>query len=100
MLGRLCLAGALPLLLIASPVLSPVLAATNAQKMETCKFGADNDKLAGAKRDAFIKRCMAGGNYEPAARKDAMKKGGAKKPAAAAQPPADPASDEAPAEEN
>jgi hypothetical protein len=98
MLGRLCLVGALPLLLIASPVLSPVLAATNAQKMETCKFGADNDKLAGAKRDAFIKRCMAGGNYEPAARKDAMKKGGAKKPTAAAQPAAEPASDEPPAD--
>ena len=96
MLGRLCLAGALPLLLLASPV----SAATNAQKMETCKFGADNDKLAGPKRDAFIKRCMAGGNYEPAARKDAMKKGGAKKPAASAQPAEAPAADEAPADEN
>jgi hypothetical protein len=96
MLGRLCLAGALPFLLLASPV----SAATNAQKMETCKFGADNDKLAGAKRDAFIKRCMAGGNYEPAARKDAMKKGGAKKPAASAQPAEAPAADETPADEN
>jgi hypothetical protein len=94
MLGRLCLAGALPLLLIASPV----SAATNAQRMETCKFGADNDKLAGPKRDAFIKRCMAGGNYEPAARKDAMKKGPAKKPTAAAKPAAEPASDEPPAD--
>jgi hypothetical protein len=96
MLGRLCLAGALPLLLIASPV----SAATNTQKMETCKFGADNDKLTGAKRNAFIKRCMAGGNYEPAARKDAMKKGGAKKPAAAAQPQDAPASEEAPGDQN
>jgi hypothetical protein len=94
MLGRLCLVGALPLLVLSSPV----LAATNAEKMETCKFGADNDKLAGAKRDAFIKRCMAGGNYEPAARKDAMKKTGAKKPAAAAKPA--PASDDAPSDDN
>ena len=60
----------LPLLLLAQPV----SAATNEQKMETCKFGADNDKLEGKKREAFIKRCMANANYEPAARKDAMKK--------------------------
>ena len=70
MLGRICLVGALPLLLLATPV----AAATTAEKMETCKFGADNDKLTGAKRDAFIKRCMAGGNYEPAARKEHLKK--------------------------
>jgi hypothetical protein len=99
MLGRLCLVGTLPLLLLAGPVLSPVLAATNAAKMETCKFGADNDKLAGAKRDAFIKRCMAGGNYEPAARKEALKKTSAKKPTAAAKPAAAPEpADEEPAE--
>ena len=83
MLGRICLVGALPLLLLATPV----SAATNTEKMETCKFGADNDKLAGAKRDAFIKRCMGTANYEPAARKAA-----AKKPAAA--PAAEPAEEE------
>ncbi len=65
-----------PLLLLASPA----SALTKEQKFETCKFGADNDKLAGAKRNAFIKRCMAKGNYEPAARKDAMKKTGTKTP--------------------
>ncbi len=81
MLARFCLIGALPLLLLTSPV----SAATNAQKMETCKFGADNDKLTGAKRDAFIKRCMAKGNYEPQARKDALKKKPA--PQSAAPPP-------------
>jgi hypothetical protein len=86
MLGRFCLIGALPLLLIASPA----SAATNAEKMETCKFGADNDSLTGAKRDAFIKRCMAKGNYEPAARKDAMKKPGTKKPASKTTPAAAP----------
>jgi len=29
------------------------------QKMATCKFGADDQKLQGAARDAFIKKCMA-----------------------------------------
>jgi hypothetical protein len=51
--------------------------------METCKVGAESQNLTGAKRDAFVKRCMAAGNYEPAARKDALKK----KPAAAAPKP-------------
>jgi hypothetical protein len=66
----LAITALLPLLVVATPT----LAATKAQKMETCKFGADNDKLEGAKRDAFIKKCMASGNYEPAARREAMKK--------------------------
>jgi len=65
----------LPLLLIAAPA----SAATKAQKMETCKVGADADNLEGKARDAFMKKCMGAGNYEPAARRDAMKKG--KKPA-------------------
>src|SRR5690242_21651458 len=82
----------LPVLVVATPA----LAATKAQKMETCKFGADSDNLQGAKRDAFMKKCMGSGNYEPAARKDAMKKAAAdkkmKKPAAkpAAAPAAQP----------
>ena len=33
---------------------SPASAVTNEQKMETCKFGADDQKLEGAKRKAFI----------------------------------------------
>jgi hypothetical protein len=41
--------------------------------METCKVGAESQQLQGTKRDAFIKKCMAGGNYEPAARKNAAK---------------------------
>jgi hypothetical protein len=32
------------------------------QKMATCKFGADDQKLQGAARDAFIKKCMANRN--------------------------------------
>jgi hypothetical protein len=46
---------------------------TAKQKMETCKIGADAEMLKGAKRNAFIKRCMAKGDYEPAARKSAQK---------------------------
>jgi hypothetical protein len=76
----------MPLMLLAQPA----AAATAAQKMETCKYGAEHDNLTGAKRDAFIKKCMTNATYEPAARKDALKKkpAGAAKPAAAA--PAEP----------
>jgi hypothetical protein len=38
---------------------TPASAITAAEKMETCKFGADADKLAGAKRKRFLSRCMA-----------------------------------------
>jgi hypothetical protein len=64
----------LPLLLLATPA----SAATKEQKMETCKFGADDAKLEGAKRNAYMSKCMSNANYEAAARKDAMKKTGAK----------------------
>ena len=78
---------AITTLLSALALATPALAATKEQKMETCKVGAESDNLTGAKRDAFMKKCMAAGNYEPAARKDAMKKAAAdkkktKKPAA------------------
>jgi hypothetical protein len=55
MLRCLSLIGLLPVLLLASPA----SALTTAQKMETCKFGADDQKLDGAKRKAFIDKCMA-----------------------------------------
>jgi hypothetical protein len=86
----LALTALIPLLALATPA----LAATKEQKMETCKVGADSDNLTGAKRDAFMKKCMGSGNYEPAARKEAMKKAAAEKkmkkkpaPKAAAVPP-------------
>jgi hypothetical protein len=69
---------ALPLLLFASPA----SAVTSNEKMDTCKVGAQAQNLEGAKAQAFIKKCMAKGNYEPAARRDAKKKGAAKKPTA------------------
>jgi hypothetical protein len=69
---------ALPLFLL----VSPASAVTSNEKMDTCKVGAEAQNLEGAKAQAFIKKCMAKGNYEPAARRDAKKKGAAKKPAA------------------
>lgn len=83
----LAITALLPVLVVATPS----LAATKAQKMETCKFGADSENLQGAKRDAFMKKCMAGGNYEPAARKDAMKKAASGKKKMTAKPAAAPA---------
>ena len=90
MLRKIALTALIPLLALATPA----LAATKEQKMETCKVGAESDNLTGAKRDAFIKKCMGSGNYEPAARKEAMKKAAAEKkmkkkpaPKAAAVPP-------------
>ncbi len=64
-----------PLLLCA---VVPASAATQEQKKETCTFGADDAKLEGAKRNAYLTKCMSNANYEAAARKDAMKKTGAK----------------------
>jgi hypothetical protein len=60
----------LPLLLLATPA----SAVSYKEKMETCKIGAASQKLTGAKRNVFIKRCMAKGDYEPAARRAEMKK--------------------------
>jgi hypothetical protein len=46
--------------LAASFVFSPsAFAATAEQKMETCKFGADDKKLAGAARKNFMAKCMS-----------------------------------------
>ena len=54
-LGILVMALALPLLLVATPA----TALTSKEKMETCKIGAQAQKLTGAKRNAFIRKCMA-----------------------------------------
>ena len=34
-------------------------AVTSKEKTETCKFGADDQKLQGAKRKSFMAKCMA-----------------------------------------
>jgi hypothetical protein len=66
----------IPLAVLAALALAaPAHAVTSKEKMETCKFGADDQKLAGAARKSFMSKCMA--NEAPAKR-------AAKKPAAAA----------------
>ena len=55
MLRPIAIIALLPLLLVATPA----AAITKAQKMETCKFGADDQNLEGAKRQAFLAKCMA-----------------------------------------
>ena len=52
---RLMTAAALAAYVLATPA----VAATNEQKMETCKFGADDQKLEGAKRKAYMAKCMS-----------------------------------------
>jgi hypothetical protein len=52
---KLIAIAALPLLLLATPA----FAATAKQKAETCKFGADSQQLTGAKRKAFMAKCMS-----------------------------------------
>lgn len=48
--------------LIAIAPTGPCFAVSAKEKMETCKFGADDQKLQGAARDAFMKKCMANRN--------------------------------------
>jgi hypothetical protein len=38
---------------------APSFAAGSKDKMATCKFGADDQKLQGAARSAFMKKCMS-----------------------------------------
>jgi len=41
---------------------APSLAVTAKQKFETCKFGADDQKLEGAARKIFMAKCMSNKN--------------------------------------
>jgi hypothetical protein len=70
-------------MLLAVPVAilptAPSLAASAKDKMATCKFGADDQKLAGAARNTFMKKCMS--NH------DDPRGPGSGTPAAAAVPP-------------
>jgi hypothetical protein len=80
MLRTLSLICLLPVLL----AVTPASALTKAQKAETCKFGADDQKLTGAKRKVFLAKCMSNRDDKrgPAAKPTA-------KPAAAAPPAAE-----------
>ena len=55
MMVRLLAAGIAATLLAGSPA----LAITAKQKMETCTFGADDQKLTGAARKSFLSKCMS-----------------------------------------
>jgi hypothetical protein len=55
---------------------APARAVTAKEKMETCKFGADDQKLSGAEQKAFIKKCMAAGD-SPAPKSKKKKSTGA-----------------------
>jgi hypothetical protein len=56
MTARLTIAAALAAALLH---VSPTWAATPQEKLETCNFGADEKKLTGAARKAYIARCTA-----------------------------------------
>ena len=49
-------------LLAAALPCSPSFAVTAEQKMATCKFGADDQKLVGAARQSFMAKCMSNKN--------------------------------------
>ncbi len=63
---------------------APSLAVTAKEKMATCKFGADDQKLEGAARAKFMKNCMANRN-DP--RGPASGAAGGPPPAAGGVPP-------------
>ncbi len=65
MLRPMAILSLLPILLLAAPA----SALTPKEKAETCKIGADAQKLAGAKRKTFISHCMAQGDAKPTAAK-------------------------------
>jgi hypothetical protein len=48
-------------LIVALPS-APSFAVTAKEKLATCKFGAEDQKLAGAARAKFMKNCMANKN--------------------------------------
>jgi len=57
-MGRIICAAGLAAVMLLAPQAS-ALAATSKQKAETCKFGADDQKLTGAARKAFMAKCMS-----------------------------------------
>jgi len=51
-----------PGLLAAFVFSAPAHAVSAKEKMETCKFGAQDQKLAGKEEKAFMQKCMAAGD--------------------------------------
>lgn len=66
--------------LIAALPSVPAFAVTAKEKMATCKFGVDDQRLVGAARTKFMKNCMANKN-------DPRGRGGAVGAAGAVPPP-------------
>jgi hypothetical protein len=58
---------------------APSFAVSAKDKMATCKFGADDQKLAGKARAAFMKKCMSNKD-EPRGAAPGMPAGGAPPP--------------------
>lgn len=54
--------GLLAAVMLALMPSAPSFAVSQKDKMATCKFGADDKKLAGAERSAFMKKCMSNQN--------------------------------------
>ena len=57
-----------PALLATLLLNAPALAISSQEKMKTCEFGADDQKLTGAARKSFMSKCMASDD-KPAAKK-------------------------------
>jgi hypothetical protein len=53
---------------------TPVFAVTTKEKQETCKFGADDQKLKGAARKNFMAKCMANADAPTKPKRDKDKK--------------------------
>ena len=58
MLRLIAMAGLIAPFLLAAPA----FAVTPKQKLETCTFGADDQKLKGAARKSFMTKCMSNAN--------------------------------------
>lgn len=74
MLQRFFVPGFFAAILLAAPA----WAITPKEKMKTCEFGADDQKLTGAARKSFLTKCMSNTDSGP--------KTAAKKPKAQPQP--------------
>ena len=76
-------------MLIAMLPSAPSWALNAKEKMATCKFGADDQKLQGAARTSFLKKCMANRDDPrgPGAALGAAPAAAPRAPAATAVPP-------------
>jgi hypothetical protein len=52
----------MPGLFAAMLLSAPAFAITAQEKMKTCEFGAEDQKLTGAARKTFMSKCMANGD--------------------------------------